>query len=147
MKDIHRCDHCDRVYKNQATLRRHKQVVLNGKKFLCEHCGKRFALKQYLKDHMNLHTGDLPYKCTMCDAAFYQAGKLSFHVKKEHKGISGSVPIRRRAIRKPEKDSKPKEINPQTLEYKGNFYIKIELSSQETSGMESVKGSAKKNGN
>ncbi|XP_063371783.1 zinc finger protein 479-like [Cydia amplana] len=46
---------------------------------VCEHCGKRLSCLATLKIHMNKHTGDRPYKCTLCPKAYMTPYGLNNH--------------------------------------------------------------------
>lgn len=55
----------------------------------CEFCGKPFKFQSNLIVHRRSHTGEKPYKCSLCDHACSQASKLKRHMKthknnKEH---------------------------------------------------------------
>lgn len=47
----------------------------------CEYCGKKFRYLNNLEVHKKTHTGELPYKCTVCDHACSQSSKLKRHMK------------------------------------------------------------------
>jgi DNA-directed RNA polymerase subunit RPC12/RpoP len=52
------------------------------KRHLCPHCGKRFFWRSAFIGHIRLHTGERPYRCTICNKAFTLKGKLNLHLKK-----------------------------------------------------------------
>lgn len=47
----------------------------------CDYCGKKFRFQHNLEVHRRTHTGELPYKCTVCDHACAQSSKLKRHMK------------------------------------------------------------------
>ncbi|CAH1173974.1 unnamed protein product [Phaedon cochleariae] len=47
----------------------------------CDYCGKKFRYQNNLEVHRRTHTGELPYKCTVCDHACAQSSKLKRHMK------------------------------------------------------------------
>ncbi|XP_017768034.1 PREDICTED: B-cell lymphoma/leukemia 11A [Nicrophorus vespilloides] len=47
----------------------------------CDYCGKKFRYQSNLDVHRRTHTGELPYKCTVCDHACAQSSKLKRHMK------------------------------------------------------------------
>ncbi|XP_063906001.1 B-cell lymphoma/leukemia 11A isoform X1 [Zophobas morio] len=47
----------------------------------CDFCGKKFRYQNNLETHRRTHTGELPYKCTVCDHACAQSSKLKRHMK------------------------------------------------------------------
>ncbi|XP_060531916.1 B-cell lymphoma/leukemia 11A isoform X2 [Cylas formicarius] len=50
----------------------------------CDYCGKKFRYQNNLEVHRRSHTGELPYKCSVCDQAYSGSGKLKRHMK-EHR--------------------------------------------------------------
>lgn len=47
----------------------------------CDYCGKKFRYRNNLEVHRRTHTGELPYKCKVCDHACAQSSKLKRHMK------------------------------------------------------------------
>lgn len=47
----------------------------------CEYCGKKFRFQSNLLVHKRSHTGEKPYKCSVCNHACSQSSKLKRHMK------------------------------------------------------------------
>lgn len=47
----------------------------------CDYCGKKFRFQSNLTIHRRAHTGERPYKCTVCDHACTQSSKLKRHMR------------------------------------------------------------------
>lgn len=53
----------------------------------CQYCGKIFKNTSNLTVHRRMHTGERPYKCTLCDYACAQSSKLTRHMRTH--GVNG----------------------------------------------------------
>lgn len=84
---------------------RGKQQGHNVAKILlhfCETCGKGFPRRYGLTQHTRIHTGERPYKCSICPSAFTQGQALKRHVRRLHnnqKELQILPPIKRVVVR------------------------------------------------
>ena len=93
MRNIHiktPCPHCG-VLVTKKTLHRHilqKHTANHEKPYQCQEkdCGKGFLTKTALDEHMNVHTGEKPFKCKYCPAAYGSFGTKAMH-ERGHLGI------------------------------------------------------------
>ena len=67
----HRCEVCQRSFREMATLRKHEQLHRADRPYICNTCGKSFLWSSNLKVHERVHTGERPYKCKICHRYVY----------------------------------------------------------------------------
>lgn len=80
------------------------------KPYLCTLCGAAFAHNYDLKNHMRVHTGLRPYQCSSCFKTFVRSDHLHRHLKKD--GCNG-IPSRRGRkprLREPDVPEAPLEL-------------------------------------
>ncbi|XP_061723837.1 zinc finger protein 62 homolog [Cydia pomonella] len=88
-----RCHICGKYLCKKMALQRHLDMHNNIKRprnHACNVCGHTFMTNSSLQFHMNTHTGERPYKCTECQAAFTQPYTLRMHLAKHH-NVDASV--------------------------------------------------------
>lgn len=87
-----RCPLTPRPVHRQDKLKVHMRKHTGEKPYLCQQCGAAFAHNYDLKNHMRVHTGLRPYQCDSCCKTFVRSDHLHRHLKKD--GCNG-VPSRR----------------------------------------------------
>lgn len=108
------CPHCGKVKRNEAVLKSHIVSVHEkipclicgvmvpkrkmefhvhqnhraheDRRHRCHLCGKGFIYPHKLQEHLNTHTGDKPFKCKFCNAAFASSSNKRMH-ERAHLGI------------------------------------------------------------
>lgn len=85
------CKSCDLQFQTFADLESH--TAAEHRRFLCEFCGKGFTAKPNRDRHVRYHTGERPYRCTLCSQAFFRGDDLKYHrtTKHAHVPISHSA--------------------------------------------------------
>lgn len=74
------CPHCDYKTKRHQTLKRHMDLHLEKKNFMCEICGNSFHALATLKDHHQfVHSDERNYKCSECEKSFKNQSSLARH--------------------------------------------------------------------
>ncbi|XP_063062909.1 zinc finger protein 572-like isoform X2 [Engraulis encrasicolus] len=83
------CPYCDRKFKNECHLKRHKLIHTGKKPFACRLCDRSFNQDGHLKSHMRLHTGERPFKCPQCERSFNHNVSLKNHLQRHHGAKTG----------------------------------------------------------
>ncbi|XP_055944406.1 zinc finger protein 605-like [Argiope bruennichi] len=59
--------------------------VNKGRCHSCPHCSRSFPCKSKLKRHILMHTGEKPFKCSVCKQSFRRKEGLRYHQHEAHK--------------------------------------------------------------
>lgn len=87
----HVCSFCSRRFNLETALKLHVTRMHSirdpnpDQRQTCVECGKSLSSAKHLKIHMRIHTGEMPYECTICLRRFTQIGSLIAH-KRTHTG-------------------------------------------------------------
>nr|XP_027233115.1 GDNF-inducible zinc finger protein 1-like [Penaeus vannamei] len=74
------CPHCDYKTKRNYALKRHMELHLESRNFMCEVCGSSFHALGTLKDHYKfMHSDERNFKCTECSKTFKNKSSLARH--------------------------------------------------------------------
>ncbi|XP_060850546.1 zinc finger protein 92-like [Rhopalosiphum padi] len=77
---------------NDNPVKSFKKVTKKNKEkdknFECSLCSKKFGWTTDLKRHLLIHTGERPFKCNSCQAAFTRNFLLQKHFARAHKKVS-----------------------------------------------------------
>ena len=94
MKDkMYVCPHldCRKAYSAQVNLKRHVECIhLRLRSFVCYFCSRQLSSQQNFREHLCIHTGEKPFRCKACGAAFRQGSQFSQH-KKKHRRQKAAV--------------------------------------------------------
>ena len=83
--ELHRCDMCEKTFKKQHHLARHKVTHSADKPHKCDDCCKTFAARDYLVSHRRTHLAEKPHRCDDCGKTFARRDGLACH-KRLHTG-------------------------------------------------------------
>ena len=78
------CKHCPFRNGDLAKLRNHEQRH-EDPQFKCKYCPKKLSTMQTLAWHERHHTGEKPFKCSMCESAFVSPRGIAQHMRGAHK--------------------------------------------------------------
>lgn len=83
----HICDVCDQVFATTSDLKIHRRVhvvSIKNQIYKCEFCPAEFPHLCKLKYHRRRHTGEKPFKCSLCDLAFATSSQRLNHINRFH---------------------------------------------------------------
>ncbi|KAI5643968.1 hypothetical protein NE865_04144 [Phthorimaea operculella] len=79
---------CSYACASRAGLRAHVRVVHRGQRakrdHVCHTCGKAYTTKKTLEGHLRSHSGERPFRCAVCGAAFGYHAALYNHTRLVH---------------------------------------------------------------
>ncbi|CAG5126880.1 unnamed protein product [Candidula unifasciata] len=78
----HSCEDCKQEFRSFTELEHHS--VEMHKRYLCEHCRKSFTARPNRDRHVRYHTGERPYRCDLCEQAFFRGDDLKYHRTTRH---------------------------------------------------------------
>lgn len=81
---LRQCRFCPYIASERFNLIRHERCHTGERPFKCSVCCCTFARQEYMKLHMRMHTGERPFRCNLCPNAFAWKTQLRRHMKKEH---------------------------------------------------------------
>ncbi|KAL5005601.1 hypothetical protein ScPMuIL_016759, partial [Solemya velum] len=65
--------------KLKGYMSKHHRVHTGEKPYKCDVCAAAFTWKGNLITHQRIHTGEKPYTCGVCGSAFTRKGNLNTH--------------------------------------------------------------------
>ena len=82
--DKYQCKYCGKRF-GALTKRKIHEMVHEDPKFKCKYCEKKLKSQKSLEAHERYHTGERPFKCSICGTGFVKKDRLSQHMSGMHK--------------------------------------------------------------
>lgn len=76
------CTLCSETFGDFKSFDQHGTGIHH--RFICSYCGKVFTSRPNRERHVRYHTGEKPYRCEICDEAFYRGDDLKYHRTTKH---------------------------------------------------------------
>ena len=80
------CKYCGKRFSSMSSARSH-ELVHENPQFQCRFCSKLIKTEKNLIAHERIHTGEKPFPCKVCSAAFTNLNRLRQHEQGVHKII------------------------------------------------------------
>ncbi|XP_072049355.1 uncharacterized protein [Amphiura filiformis] len=85
---LHSCTKCQKKFKTRDNLAKHirgvHDKIRRAFKMFCPYCGKGFPSKVRRDDHVASHTGEVRYKCEICEKTFRSQKAQNMHFITKH---------------------------------------------------------------
>ena len=80
----YQCKFCGKRFGDVDKVKSH-ELIHEDAKFQCKFCPKKLKTPERLKAHERHHTGEMPFKCHICDNGFASKQSLTQHTRGVHK--------------------------------------------------------------
>jgi len=83
------CNYCEKILRDEHTLKCHIKAVHAPKKFSCDKCSKSFSSVGILNAHMKVHSDEKLFTCNICeqkykDVSYFKRHQESHYGNKPH---------------------------------------------------------------